>query len=129
VGAYNWSGDKQPLIVVVGLTHYLDCLHNICYRKKSVPSENGSNRLDRIERALELLLDDHVLFREEHKHLLTAQVLLTDSLAKLVEAQKATEQRLTERLADLAEAGKHTDERLNALINVVDDLVRKRPPQ
>ena len=45
----------------------------------------GSERLDRIERALELLVDDHVQFREEHKHLLAAQVLLTGSLERLTD--------------------------------------------
>jgi hypothetical protein len=45
----------------------------------------GSQRLDRIERALELLVDDHVQFREQHKHLLAAQVLLTGSLDRLTD--------------------------------------------
>jgi hypothetical protein len=97
-----------------------------------MPSENGSNRLDRIERAIELLIDDHVQFREEHKQLLTAQVVLTDRVDKLAQTMVALAeaQRVTnERLADLADAGKQTDERLNALINVVNDIVRKRPPQ
>jgi hypothetical protein len=59
----------------------------------------GSERLDRIERALELLLDDHVQFREEHKHLLAAQVLLTGSLDRLTERVD----RLTERVDRLGE--------------------------
>jgi hypothetical protein len=42
-------------------------------------------RLDGIERALELLTDYHVQFREEHKHLLAAQVLLTRSLDRLTD--------------------------------------------
>ncbi|HYL38813.1 MAG TPA: hypothetical protein VEV17_23045 [Bryobacteraceae bacterium] len=42
--------------------------------------ETGGQRLDRIERALELMVNDHILFREEHKLLLTAQVLLNGSL-------------------------------------------------
>jgi len=62
-----------------------------------------------------LLIEDHVKFQEEHKLLLTAQVVLTDRLTKTVK--------------DLAEAQKSTDERLNALINIVDDIVPKRPPQ
>jgi hypothetical protein len=74
-----------------------------------MPNENGSSRLDRIERILEFQVDDHVQFREEHKLLLTAQVVLTDRLDKL------------------AEAGKATDERLNALITIVDGLIRNRP--
>jgi hypothetical protein len=88
-----------------------------------MPSENGTNRLDRIERILELLVDDHVQFREEHKLLLTAQVLLTERLDKLAEAGKATD----ERIEKLAEAGKATDERLNGLITIVDGLIRNRP--
>jgi len=81
-----------------------------------MPNENGSSRLDRIERILELLVDDHVQFREEHKLLLTAQIVLTDRL-----------DRLTGRVDKLAEAGKATDERLNALITIVDGLIRNRP--
>jgi hypothetical protein len=53
-------------------------------------SDNGhepgrSEGLDRIERALELMLDDHIRFREEHKQLLASQVLLTGSLELLSE--------------------------------------------
>jgi len=45
-------------------------------------------------------------------------VVLTDRLDRLAKTVK-----------DLAEAQKSTDERLNALINIVDDIVPKRPPQ
>jgi hypothetical protein len=65
--------------------------------------------MDRLERLLDMLVADHVAFADEHKKLLTAQVVLTDKVDKLVDAQK------------------HTDERLNALIAVVDGLVRNRP--
>jgi hypothetical protein len=82
-----------------------------------MPNENGTARLERIERALEMLINDHVQFREEHKTLLSAQVVLTDNMAKLAIAQK-----------ELAEAQKHTDERLNALIEIVDGVVRKPRP-
>lgn len=84
--------------------------------------QNGSGRLDRIERAIELLIDDHVQFREEHKLLLAAQVVLTDRLDKLTQRLD----KLTERVDKLAEMGAHTDERLNALITIVDGLVRKQ---
>jgi hypothetical protein len=70
--------------------------------------DNGSNRLDRIERALELLIDDHVQFRQDLKQLLTAQVLLTEAHRKL-------------ELTVEEVAGK-----LNALIQVVDGIVRGR---
>jgi hypothetical protein len=78
----------------------------------------GKARLDRLEGLMELLIDDHLKFADEHKRLLTAQVLLT-------EAQQLTERRIQE----LAESQKHSDERLDALIKIVDDLIRNRPPQ
>jgi hypothetical protein len=81
-----------------------------------------TSRLDRMEGLMALMIDDHVQFREEHKRLLTAQVLLTDEMRKLAESQRLTEEHLKALIA-------HTDERLNALIAVVDDIVRKRPPQ
>lgn len=69
----------------------------------------GSSRLDRIEAAMELFIADHEEFRNEHKNLLRSQVLMQDHLEKLAKAQTTTE------------------DRLNALITVVDDLVRRRP--
>jgi hypothetical protein len=75
------------------------------------PEQNGySNpRMDRLEKLMDLLITDHLTFSDEHKKLLTAQVVLTDTVQKLGEAQK------------------HTEERLNALITVVDGLIRNRP--
>jgi seryl-tRNA synthetase len=104
---------------------------------------SGKSRLDRLEGLMELLIDDHLRFSDDLKQLLTAQVLLTDAqrrteenVQKIAAAQKeltealaAAQKDLRKELAELAEAQKHTDERLNALINVVDDLVRNRPPQ
>ena len=56
----------------------------------------------------ELFREDHQEFRQEHKDLLRLQVLLNDEVRKLTEAQK------------------HTDDRMNALITVVDGLIRGR---
>jgi hypothetical protein len=88
-----------------------------------MPEQNGSSRLDRIERMLEMVAADHVRFQgrheafeEEHKRLLTAQVLLTDAMAKLAEAQRRTDERLEQ-----------VTQNLNALISVVDWIIR-RPP-
>ena len=108
-------------------------------------SEHGQSRLDRLEGLMQLLIDDHLKFRDEHRQLLTAQVLLTDQVGKLtdsvgtlaltvqqlavaLEALAGRVDTLAASIAELTESQKHTDERLNALINVVDDLVRKRPP-
>ena len=76
---------------------------------------HGKSRLDRLEAFSETLLQEHIAFAEEHKKLLTAQVVLNDQLQSLSALQK-----------DLAQSQKHTDERMNALITVVDDLIRKR---
>ena len=85
--------------------------------------ENGSgeSRLDRLEGLMALLIDDHVQFREEHKLLLSAQVVLTERVDKLAIT-------LDTAIKELSAAQRHTDQRLNALIAVVDDVVR-RPPQ
>jgi hypothetical protein len=78
---------------------------------------NKKDRLDRVEALLEVLVNEHIQFHEEHRQLLKAQVLLYDATQKLAQAQ-----------TELAAAQKHTDENLVALINVVDSVVR-RPPQ
>jgi uncharacterized protein with von Willebrand factor type A (vWA) domain len=85
--------------------------------------QNGQakSRLERLEHLMELLIDDHLKFSDEHNRLLKAQVLLT-------EAQQQAEARmdgLNQKMAELAEAQKHTDERMDALITVVDALIRK----
>lgn len=72
---------------------------------------HGTSRLDRMEGLMQLLIDDHLKFSDEHKSLLTSQVLLTGQMEKMTEAQK------------------HMDDRLNVLILAVDDLIRNRPPQ
>jgi len=91
------------------------------YRRNNMGDEtNGDkkNRLDRVEQLLEVLVNEHIQFHEEHRQLLKAQVLLYDATQKLAEAQ-----------TELAAAQKHTDENLAALINVVDRVVRRLPPQ
>ncbi|MSV34985.1 MAG: hypothetical protein EXQ47_05225 [Bryobacterales bacterium] len=49
---------------------------------------NGQGRLDRLEGLMALLIDDHVQFQQEHKQLLTAQVVLTDRLDRLAQTVK-----------------------------------------
>jgi hypothetical protein len=85
--------------------------------------QNGQakSRLERLEHLMELLIDDHIKFSDEHNRLLKAQVLLTEAqertdkkMAELAEAQKS-----------LTESQKQTEESMNALIRIVDDLIRK----
>jgi ribosomal protein L16 Arg81 hydroxylase len=92
---------------------------------------NKKDRLDRVEQLVEVLVNDHIQFRDEHRQLLKAQVLLYDSVQKLAESQTATDQRLaTLAIAQtqLAGAQQHTDEKLAALINIADSLIRRPPP-
>ena len=93
------------------------------------PNGSGQSRLDRMEGLMNMLIEDHVRFDEEHKRLLTAQVIMTDRIDKLAIEVETTSVSVREGMRELRESGKHADERLNALIAVVDDLVRKRPPQ
>jgi hypothetical protein len=78
---------------------------------------HAKSRLDRLEGLMELLIEEHMKFTQEHKQLLTAQVILTDRLDQL-----------TVTVRELAEAQRHTEDRLNALIPVVDDWIRRTPP-
>jgi hypothetical protein len=83
-------------------------------------ANNGHDpdRLDRLEGLVEVLVNRHLEFEEEHKRLLIAQVVLTDRMNKL-----------DLRLDRMAEFQKHSDERLDALIAIVDEVIRHRPPQ
>ena len=71
-----------------------------------MPETNGQqdneSRLDRIERAMEHFIDEHEMFRTEHRMLLRSQVLLQQSLEKLKD--------------NVGEIG----EKLNGLIGLVD---------
>ena len=80
--------------------------------------QNGHSnpRMDRLEKLMDLLIADHLTFSDEHRKLLTAQVVLTDTVQKLGEAQKRAD-----------EAQKQADERMSALIAIVDELIRRRP--
>jgi bisphosphoglycerate-independent phosphoglycerate mutase (AlkP superfamily) len=91
---------------------------------------NGDNksRLDRVEQLLEVLVNEHIQFHEEHRQVLKAQVTLYDTTQKLAEALAQSQTATNAKFAELAAAQKHTDENLAALINVVDNLVRRPPP-
>jgi hypothetical protein len=70
-----------------------------------------------MEKLMELLIQDHLAFRDDLRQLLTAQVVLTERVDKLAAS-----------VQELRESQKGTDEKMNALIGVVDDIVRRSPP-
>jgi hypothetical protein len=79
--------------------------------KMPAPNANdGSSRLDRVERILEALAEGHLELQQEHKLLLTAQILVTDNMAKLELKQS------------------ETTDKLNALINLMDRHLREHGP-
>ena len=80
-------------------------------------------RLDRIERALELLIADHEQFRADHKLLLTAQVLQKDEIEKLL----AVTQEHTRQLTAEAEHRRALDARVDALVSAIGEVVRRLP--
>lgn len=98
----------------------------------------GTNGNERRFQEISSLLEQLI---NSEKHLLQAQVILSDRqdrseqlLVKLLEHQEITGRNLSTvtislsalatKVQELAEGQKHTDERLNALIAVVDELVR-----
>jgi hypothetical protein len=82
--------------------------------------QNGGNpRLDRIEGIIEALANRQNLIEDEFSRLLKAQVVMADHMNKLAETQRQTAAAHDERMRD-------TDDRLNALIKIVDDLVRRQ---
>jgi len=86
---------------------------------------NGHDRgrLDRIEAGLEALTNHVARTDRQIEALLTHGQTVNETLSRVAESQV----RLAEAQLRLAEAQNHTEERLNALISVVDDLIRRNP--
>lgn len=83
---------------------------------------HGKTRLDRIEGIIEALANRQALIEDEFARLLKAQVVMVDAMTTMSDTVTAVERRIDERQ-------RQSDERLNALIAVVDDLIRKGPLQ
>jgi|HubBroStandDraft_4_1064222.scaffolds.fasta_scaffold1316082_1 hypothetical protein len=95
-----------------------------------MPDHNGTDRLDRIERAIELLIEDHMQFRDQHKSLLKSQVLLTDSLGSLVLRVDTLALRvdtIAKHLGTLTVKVEEVTDKLNGLIGYVEG--QHKPPQ
>ncbi len=73
-------------------------------------------RLMRLEQFVEVLTNEHIQFAEEHKRLLTAQVVLTDRMDKLAQAQARTDEQLRD-----------TDKRLGVLMQMMDEWIKRHP--
>ena len=84
-------------------------------------TDNG-RRLTRLEEFVEVLANEHIQFAEEHKRLLTAQVVLTDRMDKLTDRMD----KLTDRMDKLIQAQTHTEERMSVLIQMMDDWIKRQ---
>jgi exonuclease VII small subunit len=69
---------------------------------------NSPDRLDRLERIVEVLANTQIDIQQDVKILIRGQVVMGEALTKLAEAQK------------------HTDQRMDALILTVDEIIRGR---
>jgi hypothetical protein len=83
---------------------------------------HGKTRLDRIEGIIEALANRQALIEDEFARLLKAQVVMVDAMTTMSDTLTAIERRIDERQ-------RQSDDRLNALISIVDDLIRKGPLQ
>lgn len=99
-------------------------------------SVEQAERMSELETAMEKLASSQ-------RHLLTAQVVMTEKVGELAASQKYADERLKElasslderlkqlaasldeRMSELAESQKHADERLSALIDIV---IRQQTP-
>lgn len=93
-----------------------------------MPEEaNGTGipvRLDRVEKIVEALAtvmqdlsERHGELQQEHKNLLSAQVVMSEEIRNLAAA-----------LRQLADAQRHADGRMDALILTVDEIIRGKKP-
>ena len=71
--------------------------------------QDNLSRLDRIERAMEHIIDEHEAFRAEHKMLLRAQVLQQESLESLRESVKAQKENID-----------HLGSKIDLMVNGID---------
>jgi len=90
---------------------------------------HGNPRMDRLEKLMDLLITDHLSFTDEHKRLLTAQVVLTETVQQLAEKLKEHAERAEEAQKRTDEALKELAEAQSVLMHTMDDLIRKRPNQ
>ena len=102
-------------------------------------SDNGRSRLDRIEAILEAVATRQADIEDEFRRLLRAQVVVVDTMGQLAAEQvklsaeqvnlAAEQVKLAAEQVKLSEQQRNTEEDLNALISIVDDIVRRTPRQ
>ena len=93
------------------------------------PNGDRGTRLDRIERILELLIADHEQFRVDHKQLLTAQVLQSEEIDKLLKVTQEHSRQIEDERVARKESTAALDKRVNDLVAAIGALIARIPPQ
>jgi hypothetical protein len=88
---------------------------------------NRDTRLDRIERALELMIDDHERFRHDLQQLLTAQVLQKDALEQQAKIIEQHTRQIEAESKERREKDAVLDARVDKLVSAIGELIRQRP--
>jgi predicted nucleic acid-binding Zn-ribbon protein len=97
------------------------------------PPENGFNgyrRFERIESAIERLSTAVLTLAEQMHAMASHGQTVNEMMGKIADAQlrlSQTQSRLADAQLKLAEAQNHTEERLNALITLINELLRRLP--
>ena len=92
---------------------------------------NGYRRFERIESAIERLSTAVLTLAEQMHAMASHGQTVNEMIGKLVDAQlrlSQTQSRIADAQLQLAEAHNHTEERLNALITLINELLRRLPP-
>jgi Tfp pilus assembly protein PilN len=87
---------------------------------------NGTARLERLEKIVEVIANVQHDMQQDHQVLLRAQIVMTDQMEKFI---KETNQRFAEtnqRFAELAAAQQHMDHALTTLVGALDEIIRSR---
>jgi outer membrane protein TolC len=97
------------------------------------PPENGFNgyrRFERIESAIERLSTAVLTLAEQMHAMASHGQTVNEMIGKIADAQlrlSQTQSRLADAQLKLAEAQNQTEERLNALITLINELLRRLP--
>ena len=92
---------------------------------------NGYRRFERIESAIERLSTAVLTLAEQMHAMASHGQTVNEMIGKLADAQlrlSQTQSRIADAQLQLAEAHNHTEERLNALITLINELLRRLPP-
>ena len=92
--------------------------------------ENGNRdtRLDRIEKALELFIQDHEQFRDDHKKLMIAQVLQKEAIDNLLKVTQEHTKQIEREAMERREKDAALDSRVDKLVSSIGTLINRLPP-